>query len=41
MVRYIVDTGAKTIDDLKGFDVDGYRYSDQESGKKNELVFTR
>ena len=41
MVRYIVDTGAKTIEDLKGFDLDGYRYSARESGKENELVFTR
>lgn len=41
MVRYIIDTGAKTMDDLKAFDYDGYRYSDEESGKQNELVFTR
>ncbi|MGB7841400.1 MAG: peroxide stress protein YaaA [Salinimicrobium sp.] len=41
MVRYIIDTKAKTGDDLKAFDYDGYRYSAEESGKKNELVFTR
>lgn len=41
MVRYIIDTGAKTLEDLKGFDYDGYRYSEEESAKKNELVFTR
>lgn len=41
MVRFIVDSEAKTIDDLKAFDYDGYRYSAEESGKKNELVFTR
>lgn len=41
MVRYIIDTGAKTMDDLKAFDYDGYRYSEEESSKKNELVFTR
>jgi uncharacterized protein len=41
MVRYIIDTEAKTLDDLKGFDYDGYRYSADESKKKNELVFTR
>lgn len=41
MVRYIIDTEAKTLEDLKGFDYDGYRYSADESKKKNELVFTR
>lgn len=41
MVRYIVDTKAKTLEDLKGFDYDGYRYSEEESSKENELVFTR
>lgn len=41
MVRYIIDTGAKTLEDLKGFDYDGYRYSEEESTKENELVFTR
>ena len=41
MVRFIVDTEAKTVDDLKAFDYDGYRYSAEESKKENELVFTR
>ncbi len=41
MVRYIIDTGAKTVEDLKGFNYDDYRYSEEESGKENELVFTR
>ncbi|WP_029038427.1 peroxide stress protein YaaA [Salinimicrobium xinjiangense] len=41
MVRYIIDTEAKTLEDLKGFDYDGYRYAAEESKKKNELVFTR
>jgi cytoplasmic iron level regulating protein YaaA (DUF328/UPF0246 family) len=26
MVRYIIDTDAETIDDLKGFNYDGYQY---------------
>jgi cytoplasmic iron level regulating protein YaaA (DUF328/UPF0246 family) len=26
MVRYIIDTNAETIDDLKGFNYDGYQY---------------
>ncbi len=41
MVRYIIDHDAQTLEDLKGFDTDGYRYSEEESKKKNELVFTR
>ncbi|SDL56456.1 hypothetical protein SAMN04488034_10518 [Salinimicrobium catena] len=41
MVRYIVDTEANSVEDLKGFDYDGYRYSEEESVKNNELVFTR
>lgn len=41
MVRYIVDTEAQTVEDLKGFDYDGYRFSAEESTKENELVFTR
>lgn len=41
MVRFIVDSEAKTVEDLKAFDYDGYRYSEDESTKKNELVFTR
>lgn len=41
MVRYIIDAEAKTMEDLKGFDYDGYRFSAEESSKKNELVFTR
>ena len=40
MVRYIIDTEAKTIDDLKGFNYDGYQFDDSLS-KGNHLVFTR
>ena len=40
MVRYILDTNSKTIDDLKGFDYQGYRFDDHLS-KGNNLVFTR
>lgn len=40
MVRYIIDTGAETIDDLKGFDYEGYRF-DANLSKGNTLVFTR
>lgn len=40
MVRYIIDTNAETIDDLKGFNYEGYQYDDSLS-KGNHLVFTR
>lgn len=40
MVRYIIDTNAETIDDLKGFNYEGYQY-DANLSKGNHLVFTR
>ena len=40
MARYIVDTNAKTIDDLKGFNYDGYGFSEPMSSD-TELIFTR
>jgi uncharacterized protein len=40
MVRYIIDTHAETIDDLKRFDYEGYRY-DETLSKGSHLVFTR
>ena len=40
MARYIIDTNAKTIDDLKGFNYDGYGFSEAMS-KGNDLVFIR
>lgn len=40
MVRYILDTNAETIDDLKGFNVEGYQF-DANLSKSNKLVFTR
>jgi hypothetical protein len=40
MVRYIIDTDAETIDDLKGFNYEGYRF-DATLSKGNKLVFTR
>src|SRR5690606_2902323 len=41
MVRYIIDHDVKTIKDLKGFDYEGYAFSENESTGGNELVFTR
>jgi len=40
MVRYIIDTNAKTIEDLKGFNYEGYQF-DTNLSKGNHLVFTR
>lgn len=40
MVRYIIDKNVKTIDDLKGFDYEGYTF-DANLSKGNHLVFTR
>ncbi len=41
MVRYIIDTGAETLEDLKGFNYEGYGFSEEHSVKSNELVFIR
>jgi cytoplasmic iron level regulating protein YaaA (DUF328/UPF0246 family) len=40
MVRYIIDNNIKTLENLKGFDTEGYRFS-EELSDGNELVFTR
>ena len=40
MVRYIIDTNAETVEDLKGFNYDGYQF-DANLSKENQLVFTR
>jgi cytoplasmic iron level regulating protein YaaA (DUF328/UPF0246 family) len=40
MVRYIIDTNAETIEDLKGFNYEGYAF-DVNLSKGNRLVFTR
>ncbi|WP_412463723.1 peroxide stress protein YaaA [Flavobacterium mekongense] len=40
MVRYIIDTNAETIYDLKGFNYEGYAF-DVNLSKGNTLVFTR
>ena len=40
MVRFIVDTHAETIEDLKGFNYEGYAF-DANLSKGNTLVFTR
>lgn len=40
MVRYIIETNAQTIDDLKGFDYEGYRF-DANLSTDTKLIFTR
>ncbi|GAA4936595.1 peroxide stress protein YaaA [Algibacter agarivorans] len=40
MARYIVDTNAKTLDDLKGFNYEGYNFSEPMSSE-TELIFIR
>jgi len=40
MTKYIVETNAKTLDDIKGFNYEGYGFSESLSSG-NELVFTR
>jgi len=42
MVRYIVDTNARTIEDILGFDYGDYKYSLEHSNpEKNEYTFIR
>ena len=40
MVRYIVDHNITSAEDLKGFDTEGYRFS-EELSSDTEYVFTR
>ena len=40
MTRYIIDNNAKTMDDVKGFDIENYRFHEKLS-EENNLVFTR
>lgn len=40
MVRYIIDTNAESVDDLKGFNYEGYAF-DANLSAGNKLVFTR
>lgn len=40
MARYIIDTDAKTVEDIKGFNYENYGFSEELSSEK-ELVFVR
>ncbi|HUH47279.1 MAG TPA: peroxide stress protein YaaA [Arenibacter sp.] len=41
MVRYILDSNANTLEEIQGFDRDGYLYSKEHTLKGNEPVFIR
>ncbi|MGO4920859.1 peroxide stress protein YaaA [Maribacter spongiicola] len=41
MVRYILDSDAKTLTDIKGFNLDDYEFSQEHTLKQNEPVFIR
>ncbi|MDO4881460.1 MAG: peroxide stress protein YaaA [Capnocytophaga sp.] len=41
MVRYIIKNNISSVEDLKGFDYEGYTFSEKYSTKENELVFIR
>lgn len=41
MVRYIIDKDATTLEEIKGFDYDGYRFSEEYTEKEEEPVFIR
>ena len=40
MVRYIIENNVNTIEELKGFNEETYRFS-EEMSSGNDLVFTR
>lgn len=41
MVRYILDSGAQTLEDIRGFDTDGYQFSRQHTLREDQPVFVR
>ncbi len=41
MTRFAIDNNVKTLDDLKGFDIDGYGYSEEYTEKEDAPVFIR
>lgn len=41
MTRYVIDTNAQTLDDIKGFNYDGYGFSEEHTVNENEPVFIR
>jgi cytoplasmic iron level regulating protein YaaA (DUF328/UPF0246 family) len=41
MARFILDTDAKTLEDIRGFNLDEYIYSKEHTLKENQPVFIR
>ncbi len=41
MVRYILDSGAETLEDLRAFDYEGYQFSQEHTVKEAQPVFIR
>lgn len=41
MARYVLDNDCESLHDIKGFDYDGYRYSEEHTKKENEPTFIR
>ena len=41
MVRYILDSNAKTLDEIKGFNLEEYEYSKEHTVRPNQPVFVR
>ena len=41
MVRYILDSGAQTVEDIKEFQLEGYMFSQEHTVKENQPVFIR
>ena len=41
MARYLIDTNAQTADDVLGFDIDGYRHSEEHTTDSTAPVFVR
>ena len=41
MVRYILDSNAETIEEIKGFNYDGYVFSEEYTEKDDEPIFVR
>ena len=41
MARFAIDKNVQTLEDVKGFDYDGYRFSEEYTEKEHEPVFIR
>lgn len=41
MARYVIDTAANSLADIKGFTTDGYQYSEEHTEKASQPVFIR